>query len=237
MWKEVDEIIGNDINKFDVKLVGQLRLGDKKAVFRAGKLYEEGLKIKENSEKAVKLFELCSNEGMSEAKVRLADCYFNGRGINKDNEKAKELLHEPIKEKDILAYMLMGDIYSKELEYKKAVEMYEECNNIYKADKEKMDSYTMAIMYDQMAEIYLSDNESARNPESGIKYLDEALKEGIFCNAKLAGDYMFKEKKYNKDRYYYNIIANERMCDSCPSDCKDYCIQRLNSIEANRDFK
>ncbi|WP_035762868.1 hypothetical protein, partial [Clostridium butyricum] len=90
--------------------------------------------------------------------VRLADCYFNGRGINKDNEKAKELLCEPIKERNISAYMLMGDIYSKELEYKKAVEMYEECNNIYKADKEKMDSYTMAIMYDQMAEIYLSDN-------------------------------------------------------------------------------
>ena len=29
-------------------------------------------------------------------------------------------------------------------------------------------------------------------------------------------------------------VANESMCDSCPSDCKDYCIQKLNSIDGNR---
>ena len=236
MWNEIKNIIGNDIDKLYEKLVGQLRLGDMKSFFRVGKLYSEGLKIKENPEKAAKIFEICADNGIISAKVRLADCYVYGRSVKTDYKRATELLKEPLKENDISAYMLMGDIYNKNKEYDKAIEMYTECDNIYQKDKEQMDSYTMAIMYDQMAEIYLSDIKDVSNPELGIKYLDEALKEGLFCNAKLAGDYMFKEKNYDKAEYYYNIIANESMCDSCPSDCKDYCIQKLNSIDGNRNL-
>lgn len=236
MWDRARKIIGEDISKFDVEIIGKARLGDEKAIFRIGKLYSEGLKIKENQEKAVKLFEICAEKGNIFAKTRLADCYVYGRGVNKDNDKAKELLSDPIKENDISACMLLGDIYKEEKEYKKAIEMYEKADEIYQEDNDKMDEYTMAIMYGDMAKLYLSEDINIYNPELGIEYLDKALKEGVFCNAKLAGDYLFKNKEYDRARYYYNIIANERMCDSCTSDCKDYCIQRLNSIEGNENL-
>lgn len=236
MWSKAKDIIGSDLDRFQEDLVRKAQDGSKDAIFKIARLYEQGLEIKQNDMKALKLFELCSEAGMIDAKIRLADNYFRGIGVTHDLEKAKDLLNSAILEKRIMAYILLGDILSKEGKKLEAINSYLEAEKIFIKDSQRISDYTMAIMYAGLSTLYLSEKEKIRNPELAIKYMDKALKEDVFCNAKAIGDMFFYgngiEKDYERAKFYYRRIAEEDTCDTCECDCKDYCIDKLNSITA-----
>lgn len=171
---------------------------------------------------------------MIESKIRLADKIFTGRGISKDINKAKELLHEGIESKKIMAFMTLGDINVKEGNLSAAILNYSKAEEIFKIDKQNIDEYTMAIMYGDLARIYLNKNEKVYNPVKAIEYVDKALEGDVFCDAKEIGDLYYYgigiDKDLKKAEFYYKRIADEEMCNECSSDCNDYCRDQLYRI-------
>ncbi len=234
MWERVKEIIGKDIDQFEYDIIGKARNNDLQAIFKLGRLYEQGLKIKRNDEKSVQLFQICSENGIVDSKIRLADKMFMGEGISKDIKKAKELLEDGIESKKIMAFMLLGDINVKEGNLSEAILNYSKAEEIFKMDKQNVDEYTMAIMYGDLARIYLSKNKNVYNPLKAIEYVDKALEGDVYCNAKEIGDLYYYGIGVNKDlkkaEFYYKRVADEEMCNECPSNCNNYCRDQLYRI-------
>lgn len=234
MWEKAKEIIGIDIDKFDNSIIQKAKNNNLEAIFELGRLYEQGLKIKKNDEKSVHLFQLCAENGIVESKIRLADKFFMGEGVSKDINKAKELLQEGIQSRRIMAYMLLGDINVKEGNLSKAILNYSTAEEIFKIDKQNVDEYIMAIMYGDLARIYISKNENVYNPLKAIEYVDKALKEDVYCGARAIGDLYYYGIGINKDlkkaEFYYKRIADEEMCNECSYDCQNYCREQLYRI-------
>lgn len=88
--------------------------------------------------------------------------------------------------------MLLGDILNKEGKKVEAINNYLEAEKIFLKDSQGISDYTMAIMYAGLSPLYLSEEENIK--ELAVKYMDKALKEDVFCNAKAIGDLFFIEK-------------------------------------------
>lgn len=236
MWSKAKDIISSDLGWFGEDLVRKAQEGSMDAIFKIARLYEQGLKIKQDDLKAVELFELCSEAGMVDAKIRLADNYFRGNSVKHDSEKAKRLLNDAIFKNRIMAYILLGDILNKEGKKLEAIKNYLEAEKIFLNDDQGISDYTMAIMYSGLSTLYLSEEENIRNPNLAVKYMDKALEEDVFCNAKIIGDLFFYgkgvEKDYERAKFYYRRIVDEETCNTCGCDCLDYCVDKLISISA-----
>ena len=65
---------------------------DRGVQWTMGRYYQEGWGVEKNPLEAVKWFERSAKKGFALAKYYLAMCYMNGEGVQKDEEKAEELL-------------------------------------------------------------------------------------------------------------------------------------------------
>ena len=65
---------------------------DRGVQWTMGRYYQEGWGVEKNPVEAVKWFERSAKKGFDLAKYYLAMCYMNGEGVQKDEEKAEELL-------------------------------------------------------------------------------------------------------------------------------------------------
>lgn len=234
MWNEVQKIAANDINNFQRDLIEKAMREDINAIYQIGRLYEQGLEIPMDDTKAFHIFEFCAREGMLDAQIRVADKLFRGQGIRKNIEKAKEILAETIKDNKILAFMLMGDILLMEHKKLDAVSYYLNAEKVFQTDNQNVSEYTMAIMYGKMSELFLDEEKEIHSPLKAIEYMDKALKEDVFCNAKSIGDVFYYgngiEKNLKKAEFYYNRIVREEKCNGCMGKCNEYCRKQLYSI-------
>lgn len=197
-------------------------------------MYEQGIEIKVNDKKSVKLFELCAESGMVDSEIRLADKLYRGEGVKKDVVRAKRLLEDGINNNKIMAYRLLGNINADEGNLSGAISCYLKAEKIFKTDKQDVDEYVMAIIYESLADIFLCKDKNVYNPLKAIEYTDKALKEDVFCTAKDIGDLYYYGTEVNKDlkkaEFYYKRIADEEQCNQCRDDCNNYCRNQLYRI-------
>ncbi len=235
MWNEVREIVASDINNFPEDLMEKAGEEDIHAIYQIARLYEQGLEVPMDDTKAFHLFELCASQGMLDAQIRVADKLFRGQGISKNSEKAKEILAEAIKNNKVMAWMLMGDILQLEHKKAEAIAYYLNAEKIFQTDNQNVSDYTMAIMYGKMSELYLDENKEIHNLLKSVQYLDKALKQDVFCNAKAIGDLFYYgngiEKDLKKAEFYYERIAREDICDGCGGNCKKYCQKKIKEMK------
>ena len=59
-----------------------------------GRFYEDGTGVEQNLAEAVKWFERSAKKGFNPAKYSLAMCYLHGKGVQKDESRAEELLKD-----------------------------------------------------------------------------------------------------------------------------------------------
>jgi len=234
MWNKVQKIMLNDINNFPQKLVKKAMEEDVNAIYQIARLYEQGSEVLMDEAKASRIFELCASKGMLDAQIRLADKLSLGQGIRRNIERAKELLVDAIKNNKVMAFMVMGDILLLEHEKVDAISYYLNAEKIFQTDKQDVSEYTMAIMYAQMAKLYLDEESEIYSPLKAIQYNDKALKQDVFCDSKAIGDLFYYgngvEKDLKKAEFYYERIAREEICNDCITKCNEYCMKQLYSI-------
>ena len=66
--------------------------GDANAQALLGRMYEEGLGVKQDNVKAVKWYSRAAEQGIAEAQFNLGVMYYNGRGVQVNKSLAKEWL-------------------------------------------------------------------------------------------------------------------------------------------------
>lgn len=91
-----------------------------------GYLYEEGLGVMKNYEKAVKLYQFAVDKGLDISMQSLAKCYEEGKGVEKNLNKAIELLKMGIDIGDPACMNDLGHTYNNKLKnYDMAIKYYE----------------------------------------------------------------------------------------------------------------
>ena len=66
--------------------------GDANAQALLGRMYEEGVGVKQDNVKAVKWYSRAAEQGIAEAQFNLGVMYYNGRGVQVNKSLAKEWL-------------------------------------------------------------------------------------------------------------------------------------------------
>ena len=104
-------------------------------VAHAMKLREQELRTVEplreptSSRPVTELYEKAAEQGDVHAQITLAEMYFEGRGVSKDEKKAAELYEKAAEQGDLDAQVNLGWMYQKgkgePQDYKKAFELYE----------------------------------------------------------------------------------------------------------------
>ena len=87
--------------------------GNATAQLIVGLCYENGLGVEQNSETAMKWYELASEQKNAPAQVRLAYCYALGLGVPKDAAKAVQLIQDAAGAGDPEAQFTLALYYSK----------------------------------------------------------------------------------------------------------------------------
>lgn len=86
--------------------------GHNEAIFQVGYLSMFGMpQIAQNVSKAVECFKMSANSGLIIAKYYLAECYFSGIGIEKNEKLAIELFQETLKFGYVWSADRLSDIY------------------------------------------------------------------------------------------------------------------------------
>lgn len=105
-----------------------LKMGDLNAAWRLGKIYEHGIGIKENAQKAFLYYKKAAEApDDSDAAYSLAECYLNGYGTHKNQELAFKIYEEYCGDSDEFAEKC-GDCWNNgwgtKMDKKMAIEAY-----------------------------------------------------------------------------------------------------------------
>lgn len=102
----------NEYGSFMEKLEFDSRNNDAKATWLLGIHYDEGLGVKRDRAKALKLYELAVAQGSVAAKTEIADFYFDGIIVKQDVGKAFELYKEAALDGDGKAMERLSNAYA-----------------------------------------------------------------------------------------------------------------------------
>lgn len=104
--------------------------GHVEATFEIGRMYLNGMppQIAQNVLKAVKCFKISADEGLVEAKYYLALCYFWGKGVEKDLQKAITLFEENYRYGEPQSAHMLSFIYQEGIGVKADRQKALECN-------------------------------------------------------------------------------------------------------------
>ena len=123
--------------------------GNPEALSDLGYMYEEGIIVEQDYEKAKEYYEQAAKKGYAEAYYLLGELYYDGLGVKRNHEMSK-YYHEIALKKGIKESLLsLGLIYVSgeiEIDYKKAIEFIE---NSIKEDilTESCKRYLNCILY------------------------------------------------------------------------------------------
>lgn len=127
--------------------------------------YMKGNNVKKNPAFAIKLLKISANRGNSEAWEKLAECYLQGIGVQKNINKAFDHYSKAAKGKDghIKSMYKLAKFYEKGIGTKKKFKEYQLClvelhEKLAKEDQKKI--YLMKAMF-QLAEMYQKQGDEA----------------------------------------------------------------------------
>ena len=83
-------------------------LGDAKAQYYLGFLYDMGKGVEQDYEEAVKYYRLAADQGDAAAQCNLGFCYYDGRGVAQDYDMARKYYHLAADQGDEVALYNLG---------------------------------------------------------------------------------------------------------------------------------
>ena len=221
----IEKTIGEDINKIDEKLLSKVKEINDCAINEIGELYDYGVEVEENFDKARVLYEMSISLGNKKALCNLGWLYYNGQGVDKDDNKAKKLFNDAINAGEASAFYGLGYLFKENGDFQPAIEMLE---NLIKLHEEKdLKCKEVEWSYTLLGDIYI-DEIKPMNFKKGMLYYSKAIELGSSCAARSLGDIYYYGKGIEKDldiakKYYEQVIE----CENCLEIAKN----RLNSIE------
>lgn len=100
-------------------------LGEESGAYYLGLCYEAGLGTEPSAKKAFELYSL--SEGSNDkSRFKMATCYRHGIGVQKDVDKATDILLKLARSGFVLAQVELGDVYTEGNNYRSAVNWYRE---------------------------------------------------------------------------------------------------------------
>lgn len=147
--------------------------------FKIGRMYESGIGTDPNTEKAVEMYQLGANQGYGMSLYSLASCYYYGKGVEKNYEKAFDLFSESCKPTQGKAHKYadyeVARMYEKGLGTKqnliKANEHYEiALESFLKLEKEQPDG---SLLY-RIGKMYLDGKGTEADEVKAVEYLENA---------------------------------------------------------------
>jgi TPR repeat protein len=184
--------------------------GHVKAAYKLGKIYQNGLlEIKQNPIKAAKYYTMAADRGNIEAKLNLANMYYDGRGIAQDYKKAKKYYIDSAEFGYLKAQVRLAHMYYNaeggSKNYTKAFRWYQEAAN--RGVKEAQ--YILGKMYENALGIKENNLEQALH-----WYMVAADQEDV--NAQFEVGKMYENTENYTDAYvWYEKAANQGHTEAC----------------------
>lgn len=173
--------------------------GDPEAQFHAGRLYSAGIHQKCNRKTAIKWWKLAADQRHAGAQNCLAGCYWNGKGIEKDQQEALRLWRLAAEQGNRGAQIRIGDCYYTG----EAVEQNRE---------EAVKWYTQANATEKLIECYRDGCRVELNIEKIIKEWEDAFERSrshaaMLGLAHLYSDGLLMKPDYEKAAQWWHHAA------------------------------
>lgn len=159
--------------------------GDTKCMNAVGRFYNSGLVVEKDYSKALLWYRLASSHGYLPAICNVAIMHAEGKGIDKNVEKAIEIA-SMLKDKNLmLYYAILASIYRQENQIEEAITYYKEAAKL--GDSRSEFYYGIYLYTGKYCE---------RDKKTGAKYIRKAAKNGIKdANLAMACLYEFGEEE------------------------------------------
>lgn len=207
--KAVDLVVSIREDAFERSL-RLAKSGNSYAQLEVGKLYlngygidtDDNAAVMENDRKAFYWFFKSSEQNNAEAFFCLSFCFFEGVGVEKNNEKAICCLHKAAKLGNVDSMLKLYNIYVAKKDFEKAISFAKDASE----NGNSVANYMLGYSYMYRDEIGI-------NIEKGLKYLVEAAKSENKNAQSLLGIMYFSGDKlhqdYKKSLYYLEKAASK----------------------------
>ncbi len=176
VYKKIDELVDDVMlsrdKEYAEKVFSDVLLcannGDAKCMNAVGCFYKSGFVVEKDYSKAMQWYNLASEHGYLPALFNKAHLYVEGKGVDKNIDKAIEIANMLRDNNPMLYHATLGDIYQIDQQIDVAIKYYKEA----------------AELGDPMSEFYYgtylySGKFCKENKKKGVKYLRSAAKKGV----------------------------------------------------------
>ncbi len=177
----------------DEVLTEEMENGNADAACDLGSFYYTGRIGEQNFAMAVELYQRAAKMGSRQANENLGYCYYYGRDIPKDYEKAYFCFVKGALDNHPISMYKIGDMYKNgyfvEKDEREAFEIYKECRELLRGN----DGYIRtcgADIFMRLADCYAKGIGTGQNFRKALKYYQRA--ERLFYDRLLEGDFMIK---------------------------------------------
>ncbi|MCD8307993.1 MAG: sel1 repeat family protein [Clostridia bacterium] len=174
-------------------LTEEMENGNADAACDLGSFYYTGRIGEQNFAMAVELYKRAADMGSRQANENLGYCYYYGRDIPRDYEKAYFCFVKGALDNHPISMYKIGDMYRNgyfvSKDENEAFQIYRECWNIIRGDKHYIKSCG-ADIYMRLAECYAKGTGTRQNLKKALKFYQRA--ERLFYDRLLEGDFMIK---------------------------------------------
>lgn len=212
--------------------------GNVLAMHELGKIYDKGIKVEKNPDIAAKYyadafkgFQYLKNIPSETPKktewkksycnYRLGTMYYDGKGVEKDTEKAFDCFSRSAKMNNPNALYAMGKYYSD-----KTMHYYdpEQAEIYFKAAIHEGNDYA----YTALAYLYMDETSSIYDLDKGVKILQKISDENISAKYTLGKIYI------TKDLPYFNVTKGIDLLQECISEGNANAIYQLGKLYTDR---
>lgn len=153
------------------------------AYFLLGNIYQKGGNgIDKDYQKAFKVWEDLSRfpDSGQFGRLNMASLYFEGKGVNADLEKAKNLIRGDAENGWVPAQSRLGEMLAFQKQYQEAEKWY---RKIY----ESSNPATKAMACYYLGNLYAEREDNARSYQKALEFYREGASKNMSCKYKLAG--------------------------------------------------
>lgn len=212
--------------------------GNVLAMHELGKIYDKGIKVEKNPDIAAKYyadafkgFQYLTNIPSEKPKktewkksycnYRLGTMYYDGKGVEKDTEKAFDCFSRSAKMNNPNALYAMGKYYSD-----KTMHYYdpEQAEIYFKAAIHEGNDYA----YTALAYLYMDETSSIYDLDKGVKILQKISDENISAKYTLGKIYI------TKDLPYFNVTKGIDLLQECISEGNANAMYQLGKLYTDR---
>lgn len=179
-------------------------------------LYQKAIEARNNddAELSYKMFKESSDAGNIDALYELAQCYFDGYGVEKDYSTVWDLLNSCLEQKNYNAHYLIGLMYEKGLGIEHSISLAKE--NYEKIIQYGNNSLLVGKAQKNLADILWSESRGEDDKSPYIELYEASFRNGVYSSiTTLAKKFYDGDKIYkNLSRYFHYLTMGAEKNDS-----------------------